>query len=265
MAAGNPLGQRGLPGIYRDMALGKIPAAMVQPQVQQAAAAPTPAPAPAQQAMAANDGLFDTPPPPDHSMNELCNQTGNFTTANGGLATATTITDPSQAMSEQFCLARGFATSQSKQIADSLGANQDKVSSICTQFKTNLAPAIADYGTKTPGTVLGSVSGLISAKALDPAKVQTTARICLGEGYRVDDAVLASVSAIALTAGGEKPYAEVVSHHLREGFGVVASPAASNAWMGMALSSLNAGDAPVFLPGQSKERAAVLAAALAGM
>jgi hypothetical protein len=75
---------------------------------------------------------------------------------------------------------------------------------------------------------------------------------------------MATAAAATLAASGQKPYAEVIGHNLREGLGTTANPQASRAWLTYAMDALKAGDAPAFLPGQSEERMAVLSAALAG-
>ncbi len=173
--------------------------------------------------------------------------------------------DPTLALNEQFCLARGFATSQAKQTADSVNASQEQITTICTKLKTILAPELSDYGTKTPVQVIGLVSDGLTAKNWTASKVQTTGRICLGEGYRADDTEIATAAAAALDVSGLKAYAEVIGHNLREGLGTTANPQAFKAWLTYAIAALKAGDAPAFLPGQTTERTVVLSAALAGL
>lgn len=59
---------------------------------------------------------------------------------------------------------------------------------------------------------------------MDSAQLATTARICLGTGYRTDDMDVTLGSALLLVAPGETPYAELMGHHLNQGFGATARP-----------------------------------------
>ena len=88
-------------------------------------------------------------------------------------------------------------------------------------------------------------------------------KVCLGVGYRSDNAEVALASAVLLAGAGQTGYAEMVSHHMREGFGTTAASAQqSGAWMKMATDSLAAGGTAVL--GQSSDRVAVLNAAMQG-
>ena len=69
-------------------------------------------------------------------------------------------------------------------------------------------------------------------------------------------------SALIMVAIGKRPYAELIGHHLSQGFGVPSSVAAAQDWYGLAVSALASGAEPVFSPGQP-ERVALIEAASA--
>jgi hypothetical protein len=194
-------------------------------------------------------------------MADLCNQTTNFTAANNGLATPGNMPDPTLALNEQFCLARGFAISDAKQISDSNSYSQEQITSVCASVNSAVASAVTGYGTRPVNDVLAAMDESIARNNWTTEQVEAAARMCLGEGYRTDDAELSGNMAIVLSASGRAPYAEAVSHQLREGFGTAANPLASKAWMQMAIDAVAQGQAPAFLPGQAVQRAEILSAA----
>jgi hypothetical protein len=88
--------------------------------------------------------------------------------------------------------------------------------------------------------------------------------ICLGAGLTDDKPGVTLAASLLLVAADRTPYAEFVGHHLQNGFGTAAAPAAAGPWFQMAISAVDAGVAPDILPGQAAERYGVIRAALAG-
>ena len=70
--------------------------------------------------------------------------------------------------------------------------------------------------------------------------------------------------ATVLLSTGQMPYAEVMGHHLRWGFGTTRTPGAANGWYQTALDAMQQGAAPVFVPSKSAERNAIIQASLSG-
>lgn len=267
LAAANPFGRSGLPAAYRQKAQAAygVPASPV-PAAQPAAIPPiaaAAAPAPTAPDQLVIPGDFAIPTQPVRSVNGHCNNVSVLTTTNGGFATAAAMPDPALAMNEQFCLARTFAISEGQKVASSAGATQEQISTLCGQQKAWLLPQLSGLETSAPDTVVAAVRKAYSDAGKTADQMGVAGRICLSEAYRTDDASAANVSAVVLAASGQTPYAELIGHHLREGFGATATGAAGKAWMQYALASLAAGAAPVFLPGQSAERVAILDQALA--
>ena len=266
IAATNPYGRRGLPSAYRQMAM---PAAM--PFGQNPGNAPqqgTPAPAvvappiaPAQVAMPA----FGLPTEPVRSVNGHCNQVQVLTTTNGGYASADVMPDPAHALNEQFCLARTFAMAEGQKVATSVGATQEQITSLCGILKQRFEPKLAGLGASTPDALAQTVRVEIAAAGTPVDQMQVTGKVCLAEGYRTDDPVMAAVASATLVGSDMPPYGELLGHHLREGFGIAANPAAGKVWVLDAVNRIKAGATPVFLPGQAAERGAILSRALAAI
>jgi len=261
LAAANPFGRSGLPAEYRRKAA--MPAVAAAPAVT-----PVPAVAPAAPAVPAVVDQaampsFGVPTEPTRSINGHCNQINVLTTTNGGFSTAESMPDSTLAMNEQFCLARTFAIAEGQKVAEQVGATQEQISSLCGQLKAKLEPKLSSLATEQPEAMITSVRADIDASGKSLQEMTVTGRICLSEAYRTDDPVAANAALVTLGAADQKPYAELVGHHLREGFAGAANEEAGKVWVKYALNAMDSGAAPAFLPGQAAERAAILNKALA--
>ena len=233
-----------------------------------AAAAPTPAPSPAVATAPAvvDQGAmpsFGVPTEPTRSVNGHCNQINVLTTTNGGFSTVESMPDPTLAMNEQFCLARTFVIAEGQKMAERVGATQEQISSLCGQLKAKLEPKLSGLATETPDAMISTVRADIDESGKSLQEMAVTGRICLSEAYRTDDPVAANAAVVTLAAADQKPYVELVGHHLREGFAGAANKDAGKVWITYALDAMGAGAAPTFLPGQAAERSAILNKALA--
>lgn len=265
IAATNPYGRRGLPAAYRQMAMPAMAAAPLAPPAQNPAVAPQQALVP-EVARAPGQAImptFGVPTEPVRSINGHCNQVTVLTTTNGGFASVNAMPDPTLALNEQFCLARTFAIAEGQKVAASVGATQEQITSLCGILKQRFEPKLAGYGAKSPDALAQEVRADIVAAGAPMEQMQVTGRVCLAEGYRTDDPAMATISAATLAAADLRPYSELLGHHLREGFGTPANPSAAKVWVRDAMDRIKAGAAPVFLPGQAAERAAILSKALA--
>ncbi|MFK7744489.1 MAG: peptidoglycan-binding protein [Roseobacter sp.] len=197
------------------------------------------------------------------SMASHCELVSGMTQANQGVVLASNVTDPEQALGEQFCEARSFAITQSQAVLANARQTEDQVSTACSQIADALAPAISQIGTQDVKPVATSAqqiaNGLFNN---DMATAAGYGQICLGLGYRQDDAKMALGGATVLLATGQMPYAEVMGHHLRWGFGTSRAPAASNTWYETAITSMEQGAQPVFVPSKTQERNAIIKASI---
>ena len=112
--------------------------------------------------------------------------------------------------------------------------------------------------------MLNDVSGLVLESGMTPEQLRTTAQICMASGYQSDKMAAALGGALLLTALGERPYAELVGHHLHGGFGTDDNADMALAWYEVAISALDGGAAPVFAPSQA-DRVEVLRKAALGL
>jgi peptidoglycan hydrolase-like protein with peptidoglycan-binding domain len=208
------------------------------PPAAEPAAAPQPAPQPAPAAPAPVLPNFFGAPQDRGSLADHCAKTNLLTNANGGFATADSMTDAVFALSEQFCLVRTFAISQGETMVARLpDTTPDMVTAQCKALGPSLQPHVAAVAAQDQAAVLQGISGFVVSTNMAPAQLSATARICLGSGYAADAADIAIGSALLLVALGEAAYAEVVAHHLALGFGVGAKPELALAWYGASLQS----------------------------
>ncbi|WP_254919107.1 peptidoglycan-binding domain-containing protein [Oceanicola sp. 22II-s10i] len=242
------------------------PAAPLQPPAMMAAApAPAPAapaaPAPAGGLMALPmaGGVADQP-----SLASYCSKVNLLTSSNGGFITAGTMTDPELALSEQFCLTRTYAIAQGEEMVKSVqGLSTAQIEQQCDAFGPALAPYVAALDTKPAPQVLAETQKFVLGANMTIEQLQSTGTICLYTGYRRDKLDVALGAALLLTAAGQAPYAELVGHHLSQGFGAAQSADRASGWYDHALAALDSGAAPVFVPGQT-DRVELLRAAVSG-
>lgn len=258
-------GPNGLLRTYRNEQLG-VPT-QSQPNVQQATA-PAPKPAPVQtqpETVPARANNAELPGftfgQVDRSVNEHCNEVNVLTAANGGITTKGQVTDANFALNEQFCLARTHAMAESTRIEATIpNLNSDQIIAQCDGLTQVIAPHMADLSSAGPDQVISDTRAVLDASGQPMEQLISGGKVCLGVGYRTDNAQMALASAVLLTAAGESGYGEIISHQMREGFGTAkAQPGAAGAWMKQALDSAASGS-PMVL-GQSPDRIAVLSEA----
>lgn len=266
-AAANPMGMRGLLVTWRDEAAGIVPQAPAAPLPGAAApgvmaAAPVPA-APPAEAPAALPQFAATPAVPalpsflggattQASLASHCNKVNLVTSTNGGFITAASMSDPAQALGEQFCLARGYAITQGEDLAGAIaGFSPAQIAEQCATFGPALKDHVAALSIKPRDEVLSGVSGFALGTGMAPAQLAGTARVCLSVGYKTDDMNVAIGSGLLLTALGEKQYGELLGHHLALGFGTSLRPDLALDWYQTGLDALGTGAVPVFAPDQA--------------
>lgn len=83
-----------------------------------------------------------------------------------------------------------------------------------------------------------------------------------GLGYRGNNSEIALAGALMLVGAGRAPYAEMVGHHLRNGFGASENVDVANAWYSIGLDALASNQPPAVLPSQTIQRTAIIRAAV---
>ncbi len=261
---------------FRDEQAGVAPTAPAPvqqaPQVVAAPAASEAAPAPEPAAAAAAPVVEAAAPAAaapgmlpsflteaaENSMASHCNRVSLVTSTNGGFVTSASLTDPGFALDEQFCLARTYAIEDGDRLAATVqGASAAEIRSQCEAFAPAMRPYIAMLGAESASAVAAEVRGFIVQTGAPPAAIAGNARICLGVGYRTDNAELALGSALLLEAAGEAAYGEHVGHQLMQGFGVPRRGDRGAEWLAAAVSAMEGGASPVVSPG-APERVALL-------
>ncbi|WP_010142267.1 peptidoglycan-binding domain-containing protein [Oceanicola sp. S124] len=248
---------------------------LAQPQM---AVAPAPAPALPQQQLAAApvapapQPLASLPtfalqasPAPAPSLAGYCEKVSLMTSSNGGYVTLATMSDPKIALGEQFCYARTYATTEGEQYVQRVpGLTPAAASQQCAGFEPVLAPYVASLSTTPAAQVMANVASYAATSGMTADQLKATAKICLFSGYRGDNMPVALGSALLLAGAGETPYAELVAHHLNEGYGTEAAPLAATGWYQIAIAALDGGAPSVF--GDSlPDRVELLRAAALGL
>ncbi|THD82288.1 peptidoglycan-binding protein [Aliigemmobacter aestuarii] len=277
--ATHPRGLRGLLFVQRDemAGLAKPPAGAVagagaaaavpqapapveppaEPPAPAVAAAPAPAPEPAPEPAApALPSLFGSSGL-TVSLASHCAQVEAEAEAAGGRVTTGTMTDPNRALAEQFCLTRAHVMAEGEAQARNVpGFTPQQIAEQCAAFGPVMKDHVAALSLASASEVLDGVDNFVLQSGMAPAQLSATARICLGVGYGSDDMEVAVGSALILSSLGELAYAELLGHHLSQGFG--ASRRAD-----LALEWYELGGAPGLVPGMPERDELVLQAALA--
>ena len=197
----------------------------------------------------------------DASLSSHCNRVNLEATTNGGFVTVASMTNPKQALEEQFCLARTYVQRTGEELAAQVpGTTPEQIAVQCEAFAPALSTQIAALSAQPLAAVVQSVEAFVPQTGMTPAQLTGTARICLSSGYRTDNMDVAVGSALILVALGERGYAELLGHHLSQGFGAAARPDLALDWYDAGLA---AGVAPVIAPGQPERSELVRRAAYA--
>lgn len=196
------------------------------------------------------------------SLASQCNKVSLLTNTNGGFVTEAAMGDPNLALSEQFCLARTYAIANGEELASKItGFTPQQVAAQCDSFGPAMKDFISALSLKPRDSVMQDVGGFILNTGMSPAQLSGTSRICLSVGYRTDNMDVAIGSALLLTVLGEKPYGELIGHHLGQGFGTSKRPDLALAWYQMGLDAIDGGADAVFAPGQPERNSLIRKAA----
>lgn len=228
------------------------PAPIVAPVVAAPAPAPAPVVAPAPEPVevaTAEPTLpsFMAPGGANGALADECTSAMLKVSTKGGYDTAATMTDANTALTEQFCLTRASAISTGQALAAKVaGFSPEQIAQQCAGFAPMLKEQVASLSMRPEADVLASVEAFILQSGMSPAQLSGTAKVCLGVGYEQENMEVAIASALLLTAMGEKPYAELLGHHLSQGFGASERPDLAADWYDVALGAMSTGD--IFAP-----------------
>lgn len=287
-AAASPMGMRGLLVAWRDEAAGIVqpPVAAVAPPVPvnkanpfttetvvtpgetMAVAEPVPAADPLVAAPAATETVAALPSflgtgGTSASLASHCNKVSLMTSTNGGYTTVATMSDPMQALGEQFCLARGYAISLGEDLAGQVaGFTAEQIAAQCEGFGPAMQAQIASLSLKPMADVVSEVQAFALGTGMAPTQLSGTAKICLSVGYRTDNMDVAVASALLLAGLGEGAYGELLGHHLSQGFGATQRPDLALAWYEAGVDAAGTGNMAVFAPGQPERLDLIRKAAL---
>ncbi|MCB2116540.1 MAG: peptidoglycan-binding protein [Rhodobacteraceae bacterium] len=273
-AAANPMGMRGLLVTWRDEAMGIVPQGQMPAPQGQMAMMPAAPVAPVEPAAPVTETATAPAAPalPNFlggagakaSLASQCNRVGLMATSAGGYTTVATMTDPSTALGEQFCLVRAFTIAEGEELASRVaGVTPADISAQCAGFGPAMKAQITALSIDPADKVLADVRSFALGTGMAPDQLAATAKICLSVGYAQDDMDVAIASDLILAALGEGAYGELLGHHLSQGFGAVRRPDLAFDWYDIALKSAEASGTVPFAPGQSERMQLVRKAAYA--
>jgi peptidoglycan hydrolase-like protein with peptidoglycan-binding domain len=192
------------------------------------------------------------------SLASMCSQVSVITSTNGGYMTQLNMTDPSLALSEQFCLARNYAIAQSDELVSQIaGFTPQQIAEQCAGFAPVMKDYVASVSLKPRAAVIDGVLNFVTNSGMAPAQLAGTAKICLGIGYKVDNTELALGAALILGVMGERAYGELVGHHLAQGIGASPRPDLALGWFEEALGDPSEPIVQIFAP-QMPDRAGLI-------
>ena len=197
------------------------------------------------------------------SMQDHCDIVKLATQSNGGQQTVNAMVDPDQALGEQFCDARTFLMGRVQNVLGTARATEEQLVNSCSQIANAMKPVMGGLGTKGPDAIAAEASGISGSLGLtDPNAAAEYGEVCIGLGYRTNDSDMALAGAVVLAGAGRMPFAEMVGHHVRHGFGASANSAAASDWYNAGLNALAGNQPPAVLPSQTIQRSAIIRAAV---
>ncbi|MDD8024566.1 MAG: peptidoglycan-binding domain-containing protein [Paracoccaceae bacterium] len=198
------------------------------------------------------------------SAKTYCAQVQAKTGVNGGVQNVAMMSDPAQALGEQFCQVSAEAQAEGTAlVAQIQGFTPAQISEQCRGFGALLADQVALLGTTPRDDMIASIQGFLAQSGMDEAQTAGTARVCLAMGYADDEMPVALGSALVLAGTGNMVYAEFIGHHLAAGVGTDKHPDLALDWYELGLNALSIGQTPVFVPGQPDRAALIQKAAFA--
>lgn len=181
------------------------------------------------------------------SLTTHCSKVNLLTNANGGFTTSATLSDADFALTEQLCLARTYAIAEGDaMIAKVSGVSSAQIEQQCQGLGATMKEHVSALSLKDNDAVIRDISAFVLQSGMPPAQLASTAKICLATGYRTDDLETALASGLLMVALGNRPYAELIGHHLSQGFGASVRKDLAVSWYGVALDALATGATPVF-------------------
>ena len=263
LMASSGQGTRGLLLAYRQEQVG-VPATPVAPPVTIVpqtveVAAPTPVePAPAAAPVEAEVVTASTeaglpsflPLAAGASIASFCNRVNLASSSNGGFVTLASMSDPTQALGEQFCVSRTYAIEQGDSLAGTVqGFSMAEMQEQCEAFAPTMTGYQSRLVSQSPDEARAALQDFVVSTGAPPAQLSANARICLGIGYRTDNAELALASSMVLVALGEEAYGELLGYHLINGFATPKRPDRGIEWLADASAALDAGATPLVANG----------------
>ena len=157
---------------------------------------------------------------------------------------------------------RTYAIDQGDSLAATVqGFSAAEIDQQCIAFAPTMRDFAASLPSAKPEIETADLRKFVVGTGVAPAQLSANARICLGVGYRTDNADVALASAMVLVGLGETSYAELVGEHLVYGYGTPTRIDTGLDWLETAVGALENGATPLVTT-SSDERVSLLESAL---
>jgi peptidoglycan hydrolase-like protein with peptidoglycan-binding domain len=130
-----------------------------------------------------------------------------------------------------LCEIRDSLVSYSEAKAESLGAPIDAIAEQCRVLASNLTSALATVGQETPKDTIDAAYDAVGGMATDLEAAVSSARLCTGVGYALNDSALVEASGLFGSAIGDPSLVEIVGWNLAFGIGRPKDAANAAAWL----------------------------------
>ncbi|SOC04795.1 peptidoglycan-binding domain-containing protein [Rhodobacter maris] len=202
--------------------------------------------------------------PPKVTLTSYCAGVSAKTGSFGGPQTVAMLSDPGQALGEQFCAVSAAAKADGEAIGKQIqGFTPEQIATQCRGFGAALKDQVALLTTTPRDDMIASIQGWIAQSGMSQDQLVSTSKVCLSMGYGLDEPEVAIASALVLTGAGQMVYAEMLGHHLTSGVGLEAHPDLALDWYDLSGNALSVGQTPVFLPEQADRAGLIKKASMA--
>ena len=202
--------------------------------------------------------------PAQLTLSAHCSAVSAKTGSLGGVQTVAALSDPGQALGEQFCAVRTAAMTEGETLlAQIQGFSPEQIAAQCEGFGALLADQLAMLPGTARDDMIAATQEFVAGSGMDEAQAAGTAKVCLSVGLRDDQMPVALGSALVLAGTGNMVYAELVGHHLAAGIGTEKRPELALEWFDLAANARSVGQGPDFAPDQPDRMQLIHQAALA--
>ena len=167
------------------------------------------------------------------SIDSYCNRVSLTTSSNGGFVTPPRWATRCRRSASSSAWPAPMPIEQGDSLAGTVqGFSMAEMEEQCEAFAPRMTGYQSRLASQAPEEVRAALQEFVVSTGAPPAQMSGNARICLGLGYRSDNAEVALAAALVLVGLGEDAYGELLGHHLVNGFATPQRPDRGVEWLG---------------------------------